>query len=121
MVLTGGTENMSQTPYAVRNARWGSPLGVDLKVNRITVISENKPTPFFLCKLLEKVISLRSTCTPTYLCCSTCCYVSKSIEEGITEQEEGLTNEGRHHLLKQRKALKCQTLGAAVHVIVHVC
>ena len=56
MVLTGGTENMSQTPYAVRNARWGSPLGVDLKVNRITVISENKPTPFFLCKLLEKVI-----------------------------------------------------------------
>ena len=32
VVLTGGTENMSQTPYAVRNARWGSPLGVDLKV-----------------------------------------------------------------------------------------
>ena len=47
VVLTGGTENMSQTPYAVRNARWGSPLGVDLKVNRITVISENKPTHLF--------------------------------------------------------------------------
>ena len=32
IVLTGGTESMSQAPYAVRNARWGSPLGVDLKV-----------------------------------------------------------------------------------------
>lgn len=32
IVLTGGTESMSQTPYAVRNARWGSALGVDLKV-----------------------------------------------------------------------------------------
>ena len=32
VVLTGGSENMSQAPYAVRNARWGSPLGVDLKV-----------------------------------------------------------------------------------------
>ena len=33
IVLTGGTESMSQAPYAVRNARWGSPLGVDLKVH----------------------------------------------------------------------------------------
>ena len=33
IVLTGGTENMSQAPYAVRNVRWGSPLGVDLKVS----------------------------------------------------------------------------------------
>lgn len=33
IVLTGGTESMSQAPYAVRNARWGSPLGVDLKVS----------------------------------------------------------------------------------------
>ena len=32
IVLAGGTESMSQAPYAVRNARWGSPLGVDLKV-----------------------------------------------------------------------------------------
>lgn len=32
VVLTGGTENMSQAPYAVRNARWGTALGVDLKV-----------------------------------------------------------------------------------------
>ena len=32
IVLTGGTESMSQAPYAVRNTRWGSPLGVDLKV-----------------------------------------------------------------------------------------
>ena len=33
IVLAGGTESMSQAPYAVRNARWGSPLGVDLKVH----------------------------------------------------------------------------------------
>lgn len=26
-VLVGGTENMSQAPYAVRDARWGMPLG----------------------------------------------------------------------------------------------
>ena len=32
VVLTGGTENMSQAPYALRNARWGSPLGKDLKL-----------------------------------------------------------------------------------------
>ncbi len=32
VVLTGGSENMSQAPYAVRNTRWGSPLGMDLKV-----------------------------------------------------------------------------------------
>ena len=32
VVLTAGTESMSQAPYAVRNARWGTALGVDLKV-----------------------------------------------------------------------------------------
>ncbi|XP_064384573.1 3-ketoacyl-CoA thiolase, mitochondrial-like [Halichondria panicea] len=32
VVLTGGTESMSQAPYAVRNTRWGSPLGMDLKM-----------------------------------------------------------------------------------------
>ena len=37
IVLTGGTESMSQAPYAVRNARWGSPLGVDLKVTCCSV------------------------------------------------------------------------------------
>lgn len=26
--LTGGADNMSQTPYSVRNIRFGSPLGV---------------------------------------------------------------------------------------------
>ena len=34
VVLAGGAESMSQAPYAVRNVRWGSPLGVDLKVCR---------------------------------------------------------------------------------------
>lgn len=33
VVLTGGTESMSQAPYAVRNARWGTTLGMDLKVD----------------------------------------------------------------------------------------
>ncbi len=36
-MLTGGSESMSQAPYAVRNARWGSPLGVDLKVCALAV------------------------------------------------------------------------------------
>eukprot|EP00696_Hemimastix_kukwesjijk_P002718 gnl/Hemi2/13330_TR4577_c0_g1_i1.p1 gnl/Hemi2/13330_TR4577_c0_g1~~gnl/Hemi2/13330_TR4577_c0_g1_i1.p1 ORF type:complete len:397 (+),score=159.91 gnl/Hemi2/13330_TR4577_c0_g1_i1:60-1250(+) len=29
VVLAGGTENMSQAPYAVRNVRWGIPLGTN--------------------------------------------------------------------------------------------
>ena len=32
VVLTGGTENMSQAPYAVRNIRWGTRYGLDLKM-----------------------------------------------------------------------------------------
>lgn len=32
VVLAGGTESMSLAPYAVRNARWGTRLGVDLKM-----------------------------------------------------------------------------------------
>jgi acetyl-CoA acyltransferase 2 len=32
VVLTGGSESMSQAPYAVRNARWGTKLGQDLKL-----------------------------------------------------------------------------------------
>ena len=32
VVLTGGTESMSQAPYALRNVRWGTSLGKDLKV-----------------------------------------------------------------------------------------
>ena len=32
VVLTGGAENMSQAPYALRNVRWGTALGQDLKV-----------------------------------------------------------------------------------------
>jgi hypothetical protein len=32
VVLTGGSESMSQAPYAVRNARWGTKLGQDLKM-----------------------------------------------------------------------------------------
>ena len=30
--LCGGTENMSQAPYALRNSRFGTKLGMDLKV-----------------------------------------------------------------------------------------
>lgn len=32
IVLCGGTENMSQAPYCVRNARFGTKLGSDLKL-----------------------------------------------------------------------------------------
>ncbi|KAI9138755.1 Thiolase, N-terminal domain-containing protein [Paraphysoderma sedebokerense] len=32
VVLAGGTESMSQAPYALRNARWGTRYGVDLKL-----------------------------------------------------------------------------------------
>ncbi|XP_006030083.1 3-ketoacyl-CoA thiolase, mitochondrial [Alligator sinensis] len=32
VVLCGGTENMSQAPYAVRNVRFGTKFGVDLKM-----------------------------------------------------------------------------------------
>jgi len=32
VVMTGGTENMSQAPYAVRDARFGIRLGTDLKM-----------------------------------------------------------------------------------------
>jgi acetyl-CoA acyltransferase 2 len=31
IVLTGGSESMSQSPYALRNIRWGTKYGVDLK------------------------------------------------------------------------------------------
>jgi acetyl-CoA acyltransferase 2 len=43
VVLTGGTESMSQAPYAVRDARFGSPLGKDLKVCKIVL--SNKCIP----------------------------------------------------------------------------
>ena len=32
IVLCGGSENMSQAPYALRDARFGTKLGLDLKV-----------------------------------------------------------------------------------------
>ena len=32
IALVGGTESMSQAPYAVRNVRFGTRLGQDLKV-----------------------------------------------------------------------------------------
>ena len=33
IVLCGGSENMSQAPYALRDARFGTRLGLDLKVD----------------------------------------------------------------------------------------
>lgn len=32
VALCGGSESMSQAPYAVRNVRFGTKLGMDLKV-----------------------------------------------------------------------------------------
>lgn len=37
LTLCGGAENMSQSPYAVRNVRFGTKLGQDLKVILQTV------------------------------------------------------------------------------------
>ena len=34
IVVAGASENMSQAPFAVRNARWGINLGEDRKVCR---------------------------------------------------------------------------------------
>ena len=33
MVLAGGIENMTQVPYAVRNIRFGTKFGDDLRVS----------------------------------------------------------------------------------------
>ena len=33
VALCGGSENMSQAPYALRNSRFGTKLGLDLKVS----------------------------------------------------------------------------------------
>ncbi|XP_012498091.1 PREDICTED: 3-ketoacyl-CoA thiolase, mitochondrial [Propithecus coquereli] len=43
VVLCGGTENMSQSPYCVRNVRFGTKLGADLQVGTInlSVLSAN--------------------------------------------------------------------------------
>lgn len=36
IALVGGTENMSQAPYAARNIRFGTKLGADLQVSSVT-------------------------------------------------------------------------------------
>lgn len=37
VVLAGGTENMSQAPFAVRNTRFGVPLGAKIEVAVLSV------------------------------------------------------------------------------------
>ena len=38
VVLCGGSENMSQAPYALRDARFGTKLGLDLKVRSFLLL-----------------------------------------------------------------------------------
>jgi acetyl-CoA acyltransferase 2 len=38
IVLVGGSDNMSQAPYAVRNIRFGTKLGQELKVRHCPYI-----------------------------------------------------------------------------------
>lgn len=38
VVLCGGSESMSQAPYAVRNIRFGTKFGFDLKVSSTTLL-----------------------------------------------------------------------------------
>ncbi len=47
VVLAAGTESMSQAPYAVRNARWGTTLGMDLKVRKYNRPCLIDPLPDF--------------------------------------------------------------------------
>ena len=35
IAVCGGAENMSMAPFAVRNIRFGTPLGTDLKVSKL--------------------------------------------------------------------------------------
>ena len=51
--------------------------------------------------LLLPLFSLEST--PTQLDCSACSYVKQEASKKWSVQEEGLTNEGRHHLLLLHK------------------
>lgn len=37
IVVAGGAENMSQAPFAVRNIRFGTTLGVDYQVNQYII------------------------------------------------------------------------------------
>ena len=50
---------MSQAPYAVRNSRWGSPLGVDLKVMLIHV--NHYVLEFNFCKFAGYTIQMEDT------------------------------------------------------------
>ncbi|KAJ1985396.1 3-ketoacyl-CoA thiolase, mitochondrial [Dimargaris verticillata] len=47
VVLTGGTENMSQAPYALRDVRWGTRYGVDQKLEDTlaAALVDRYPTP----------------------------------------------------------------------------
>lgn len=38
VVLTGGSESMSQAPHTVRGLRWGLPLGKEPKVSNTCVL-----------------------------------------------------------------------------------
>lgn len=41
VVLCGGSENMTQAPYALRDARFGTKLGLDLKVTFLSFIGQS--------------------------------------------------------------------------------
>ena len=66
VVLTGGAENMSQAPYALRNVRWGMALGQDLKVrstNWMRPTSGTCPTiTIYHLKVCLSVCSWRTHC-----------------------------------------------------------
>jgi len=47
IVVTGGSESMSQSPYAVRDIRWGTRFGIDLKLEDTlsTALIDQYPSP----------------------------------------------------------------------------
>ena len=64
------------------------------------------------------MLSLESM--PTYLCCSTCGYKQEA-PKSCTVQEEGLTNEGMHHLLLlQKQAPDKNSNAKSPHVCIHL-
>ncbi|XP_064600160.1 3-ketoacyl-CoA thiolase, mitochondrial-like isoform X1 [Liolophura sinensis] len=67
VVLCGGAENMSQAPYTVRNVRFGTALGVDLKLEDTlwaTLTDAHIKTPMGVTaeNLAEKYKLSRQTC-----------------------------------------------------------
>lgn len=57
MVLTGGTDNMSQAPWLVRGIRFGTKLGVDQKMEDSLWVLKLEKSDLFICIVMLKSLS----------------------------------------------------------------